>query len=302
MPENTASLLSRPCGSRPRLTAPQAVQAAQAVRSPATTAFGAGQAAPGLRPLRLASHLALCLALRLAALRMTIERLALRRQRHGLRPGGMVAPCAGTPVGDLPAFPGALRAGVVVAPPAPSAGHPRALPDAPGARPVLRARNSFLHDEKPAMSPRRLRPRRALLACLALAGGALLASTAPAADARPAKPIQLVIPHPPGGSPAKAETTGDSGPARRQRRPVGPAAGRATAAATRPAGGARIQTRRRRHAGLALRGTRQTRRLHAADGAGRPCDQRQPLPQAALRHAQGLRARVAAGQPADGRR
>src|SRR6218665_1136018 len=195
MPENTASLLSRPCGSRPRLTAPQAlqavqaapagrnpaapplggrqgaarltapqalqaVQAAQAGRSPAATAFGAGQAAPGLHPLRVALRL---------ALRMTIERVALGRQRHGLRPGGMAAPCAGTPVGDLPAFPGALRAGVVVAPLAPSVGHLRALPDDPGARPVLRARNSLLHDEKPAMSPRRLRPRRAMLVCLALA-------------------------------------------------------------------------------------------------------------------------------------
>src|SRR6218665_39073 len=212
MPENTASLLSRPCGSRPRLTAPQAVQAAQAVRSPATTAFGAGQAAPGLRPLRLASHLALCLALRLAALRMTIERLALRRQRHGLRPGGMVAPCAGTPVGDLPAFPGALRAGVVVAPLAPSVGHLRALPDDPGARPALRARNSLLHDEKPAMSPRRLRPPRAPPLSPALgprpAGGASRPGAGapvpppppPPADARPAKPIQLVIPYPPGGS------------------------------------------------------------------------------------------------------
>src|SRR6218665_3858875 len=155
MPENTASLLSRPCGSRPRLTAPQAVQA---VRTPAATAFGAGQAAPGLRPLRPASRVALRLALR-----MTIERVALGRQRHGLRPGGMAAPRAGTPGGDLPAFPGALRAGVVVAPLAPSVGHLRALPDDPGARPVLRARNSLLHDEKPAMSPRRLRPRRALL-------------------------------------------------------------------------------------------------------------------------------------------
>src|SRR6218665_1066319 len=223
MPENTASLLSRPCGSRPRLTALQAVQAAQAVRRPAATASGAGQAAPGLRPLRPALRL---------ALRMTIERVALRRQRHGLRPGGMAAPCAGAPVGDLPAFPGALRAGVVVAPLAPSVGHLRALPDDPGARPVLRARNSLLHDEKPAMSPRRLRPRRALLACLALAGSALLASPAPAPPPAPRRRAP------------KADTTGDSVPARRQRRPAGPAAGRATAAATRPAGGARIQTRR----------------------------------------------------------
>src|SRR6218665_2696494 len=102
MPENTASLLSRPCGSRPRLTAPQAVQAAQGVRSPAAPPLRAGQGAPGLGP-----------------------------PRPGVRPGGMAAPGAGTPVGDLPAFPGALRAAVVVAPLAPSVGHLRALPDDP---------------------------------------------------------------------------------------------------------------------------------------------------------------------------
>src|SRR6218665_121543 len=175
-----------PCQKIPRPCCP-----GPALRRPAAPASGAGQAAPGLRPLRPALRL---------ALRMTIERVALRRQRHGLRPGGMAAPCAGAPVGDLPAFPGALRAGVVVAPLAPSVGHLRALPDDPGARPVLRARNSLLHDEKPAMSPRRLRPRRALLVCRPRAGGPLPASPAPAADAGPAKPIQLVIPYPPGGS------------------------------------------------------------------------------------------------------
>src|SRR6218665_1124456 len=192
MPENTASLLSRPCGSRPRLTAPQAVQAAQAVRSPAATAFGAGQAAPGLRPLRPASRL---------ALRMTIERVALRRQRHGLRPGGMAAPGAGTPVGDLPAFPGALRAAVVVAPLAPSVGHLRALPDDPGAPPGLRARNSLLHHEKPALSP----PPVGWPA----PGGRPPSRTAPPCRRR---------------RPPQADTTGDSVPARRQRRPAGPAA------------------------------------------------------------------------------
>ena len=44
------------------------------------------------------------------------------------------------------------------------------------------------------------RPRRAMLAGLALGVGALLAPAAQAADAWPAKPIQLVIPYPPGGS------------------------------------------------------------------------------------------------------
>lgn len=47
------------------------------------------------------------------------------------------------------------------------------------------------------MYPSRL--RRVLLSCLALAGAAVLAPTARAAD-WPDKPIQLVIPYPPGGS------------------------------------------------------------------------------------------------------
>ncbi len=50
------------------------------------------------------------------------------------------------------------------------------------------------------MSIRPSRLRRAMLAGLALGAGALLAPAAQAADAWPAKPIQLVIPYPPGGS------------------------------------------------------------------------------------------------------
>ena len=47
--------------------------------------------------------------------------------------------------------------------------------------------------------PRPSRLRRALLASMALTASALLAPVAYAADAWPAKPIQLVIPYPPGG-------------------------------------------------------------------------------------------------------
>ena len=97
-------------------------------------------------------------------------------------------------------------------------------------------------------------PRRRLLSCLALATCALLAPAAHAAEAWPAKPIQLVIPY----------------PARRQCRPAGPPAGRATAAAAGPARGAGIQARCGRHAGLAIRGARQARWLHRAHGAGCP--------------------------------
>ena len=48
--------------------------------------------------------------------------------------------------------------------------------------------------------PRPSRLRRALLASMALTASALLAPVAYAADAWPSKPIQLVIPYPPGGS------------------------------------------------------------------------------------------------------
>ena len=48
--------------------------------------------------------------------------------------------------------------------------------------------------------PHSSRLRRAVLASLALSATALLVPAAQAADPWPGKPIQLVIPYPPGGS------------------------------------------------------------------------------------------------------
>jgi hypothetical protein len=87
--------------------------------------------------------------------------------------------------------------------------------------------------------------------------------------------------------------------ARRQRGHAGAAPGRGIAEEVGPARGAGIQAGRGRHDRVGAAGARQARRLHAADGAGRPCDQSQPVSVAALRHAPRFRAGVAGGHAAD---
>ncbi|MBU4424784.1 MAG: acyl--CoA ligase [Gammaproteobacteria bacterium] len=111
--------LSQPFGSLPELIAQQALH----------------------RP----RHTALVLGdqrLDYAALRAGMDRAARSLQRDGLEPGDVVAICAGTSVEYVLAYLGALRAGVAVAPLAPSATaeHLSAMLDNCGARLVLRDR------------------------------------------------------------------------------------------------------------------------------------------------------------------
>ena len=117
MQEDIAALLRQPFGSLPELVALQASQ----------------------RP----HHTALAMdgrSLDYAALRLGMDRVALRLQRQGLGPGDVVAICAGSSPEYVLVFLGALRAGVAVAPLAPSAtaGHLSAMLDNCGARLVLR--------------------------------------------------------------------------------------------------------------------------------------------------------------------
>lgn len=112
-------LLAQPFGSLPELIAQQAAH------RPRHTA------------LILDTH-----RLDYAALHAGMNRVARSLQQGGLGPGDVVAICAGTSVGYVLAYLGALRAGVAVAPLAPSAtaGHLSAMLDNCGARLVLRDR------------------------------------------------------------------------------------------------------------------------------------------------------------------
>ena len=79
------------------------------------------------------------LQLDFAALNAGIDRVASAFQRQGLQPGDVVAICANTSVPYVLAYFGALRAGVVVAPLAPSstASHLSAMLENSGAKVVL---------------------------------------------------------------------------------------------------------------------------------------------------------------------
>lgn len=112
-------VLAQPFGSLPELIA------LQATRQPDHTA------------LILDEH-----RLSYAALREGMDRVAASLQRDGLGPGDVLAICAGTSIEYVMAYLGALRAGVAVAPLAPSATaeHLSAMLDNCGARLVLRDR------------------------------------------------------------------------------------------------------------------------------------------------------------------
>lgn len=112
-------LLSQPFGSLPELIARQA-------------ALHPGRTAVILEDQRLDY----------AALRAGMDRVAASLQRDGLGPGDVLAICSGTRIEYLLAYLGALRAGVAVAPLAPSAtaGHLSAMLDNCGAHMVLRDR------------------------------------------------------------------------------------------------------------------------------------------------------------------
>ena len=119
MPDDIAVLLGQPFGSLPEMVARQAAR----------------------RP----GHTALVLddtTLDYAALRAGMDRVAASLQHAGLGPGDVAAICASTSVEYVLAFLGALRAGVAVAPLAPSAtaAHLGAMLDNCGARLVLRDR------------------------------------------------------------------------------------------------------------------------------------------------------------------
>lgn len=112
-------LLSQPFGSLPELIA------RQAAHQPRHTAL--------ILEDRRLDYAALCAGM---------DRVAASLQRDGLVPGDVVAICAGTSVEYLLAYLGALRAGVAVAPLAPSATaeHLSAMLDNCGAHLVLRDR------------------------------------------------------------------------------------------------------------------------------------------------------------------
>lgn len=119
MHQDIEALLAQPFGSLPELIARQA-------------AHRPGHTAVVLDGRRL-DYAALCAGM---------DRVAARLQRDGLGPGDVVAICAGTSIEYVLAYLGALRAGVAVAPLAPSAtaGHLSAMLDNCGARLVLRDR------------------------------------------------------------------------------------------------------------------------------------------------------------------
>lgn len=123
MPQDLTTLLSQPFGSLPALLAHQAA----------------------LRP----THPALVLGehcLDHASLHQAVDRVAHSLQRQGLQPGDVVAICAHTSVEYVLAYFGALRAGMVVAPLAPSstAENLSAMLANAGARLLLRDREVAL--------------------------------------------------------------------------------------------------------------------------------------------------------------
>lgn len=124
MSDDIQRLLSQPFGSLPELIA------CQAMRRPRHTALALDER-----------------TLDYVALRQGMDRVALSLQRQGLEPGDVMAICANTSVEYVLAYLGALRAGVAVAPLAPSAtaAHLGAMLDNCGAKLVLRDREIAAH-------------------------------------------------------------------------------------------------------------------------------------------------------------
>lgn len=118
------SLLAQPFGSLPALVAQQAAEQPERI----ALVLGAQQ-------------------LNFSQLNMQIDRAACSLQRQGLQAGDVVAICATASVPYVVAYFGALRAGVVVAPLAPSstAAHLTAMLENSGAKVVLRDR-AVAHD------------------------------------------------------------------------------------------------------------------------------------------------------------